>query len=201
MRDTHALHDSEPIASTLVGLFRELALGPDHAEKIYDEFHDLDVCNTKLLSILPHLNGVIAEALRLYPALPTCGNRKATRHGVTIGGTYIPPLTTIVAPRFSISRSECIPAAILLQDSPVLGEDCFERGQDFVPERWYEHPDMIRNKAGYAPFGTGKREKPRGRTRARRREENTKLVFDGHWRPYRQFYTGSDAGDIKKVAF
>ena len=42
----------------------------------------------------------------------------------------------------------------------ILGEDCFERGQDFVPERWYKHPDMIRNKAGYAPFGTGKREKP-----------------------------------------
>lgn len=158
-RDTHTRHDSGPVASTLVGLFRELALGPDHAEKIYDEINDLDVCNTKLLSTLPHLNGVIAEALRLYPALPIGGNRKATDHGVTIGGTYIPPLTTIVAPRFSISRSEYIPAAILLQDSRTLGEDCFTRGQDFVPERWYEHPDMIRNKAGYAPFGTSKREK------------------------------------------
>ncbi len=156
--DTHALHDSEPVASTLVGLFRELALRPDHAEKIYDEIHDLDACNTKLMSTLPHLNGVIAETLRLYPALPTGSNRKTTKYGVTIGGTYIPPLTTMVAPWFSISRSERIPAAILLQDSPVLGDDCFKRRQYFVPERWYEHPDMIRNKAGHAPFGSGKRE-------------------------------------------
>ena len=36
------------------------------------------------------------------------------------------------------------------------GEDCFERGNDFVPERWYEKPEMVRNKAAYAPFGTGK---------------------------------------------
>lgn len=38
----------------------------------------------------------------------------------------------------------------------MLGEDCFERGVEFAPERWYERPEMIRNKAAYAPFGTGK---------------------------------------------
>ena len=38
----------------------------------------------------------------------------------------------------------------------LSGEDCFERGNDFAPERWYEKPEMVRNKAAYAPFGTGK---------------------------------------------
>ena len=37
-----------------------------------------------------------------------------------------------------------------------LGEDCFERSTDFIPERWYSRPDMVRNKAAYSPFGTGK---------------------------------------------
>lgn len=36
------------------------------------------------------------------------------------------------------------------------GEDCFERGRDFVPERWYDKLEMVRNKAAYTPFGTGK---------------------------------------------
>ncbi|KAL9118807.1 MAG: hypothetical protein Q9187_004639 [Circinaria calcarea] len=130
---------SQPTASALVGIFYELARNPDHAQKIYDEVQSLDVHDVKLLSKLPHLDGCIAEALRLYPALPTGGNRKTPEHGVMIGGRYIPPYTTIVAPRFSISRRE----------------DCFERGRDFIPERWYQNPEMVRNKAAYTPFGTG----------------------------------------------
>lgn len=91
------------------------------------------------LSKLPHLEAVITEALRLYPALPTGGNRKTSMHGLMVGGRYIPPYTTIVAPRFSISRRE----------------DCFERANEFVPERWSSKPEMVYNKAAYTPFGTG----------------------------------------------
>lgn len=36
------------------------------------------------------------------------------------------------------------------------GEDCFDRPHKFIPERWYKHSDMVRNKAAFAPFGTGK---------------------------------------------
>ncbi|KAL9602209.1 MAG: hypothetical protein Q9179_002613 [Wetmoreana sp. 5 TL-2023] len=113
---------SGPIASTLIGVFYELARNPDHANKIFNEVQDLDVRDAKVLSKLPHLDGVIAEALRLYPVLPTRGDRKTMEYGVTIGGKRA---------------------------------DCFERGHDFVPERWYRSPEMIRNKAAYAPFGTG----------------------------------------------
>jgi len=102
------LYPSEPTGSTLVGIFNELARNPDHARKIYDEVQNLDVRDTKRLSKLPHLNGVISEGLRLYPALLTGGNRKSSEHGVTIRGRYIPPHTTIAAPRYSISRRRCI---------------------------------------------------------------------------------------------
>ena len=92
-----------------MGIFCELARNPEHAEKIYDEVQHLDIRDAKLLQKLPHLEAVITETLRLYPALPTGGNRKTLEHGVTIGGTHIPAQTTIVAPRFSISRRICLP--------------------------------------------------------------------------------------------
>lgn len=40
--------------------------------------------------------------------------------------------------------------------TPILGEDCFERAQEFIPERWTTQPSLIRNLSAYAPFGTGK---------------------------------------------
>ncbi|KAF7718299.1 Tryprostatin B 6-hydroxylase [Penicillium ucsense] len=131
---------SEPTAAVLIGLFCEIARVPQHAEVILKEISTIDVEDSRVLaSSCPHLEASILEALRLYPALPTGGNRKTLKNGVTISGTYIPPETTIVAPRFCISRRE----------------DSFEDAEKFVPERWYKWPDMVRNKSGFVPFGLG----------------------------------------------
>ncbi|KAJ5090124.1 hypothetical protein N7532_008808 [Penicillium argentinense] len=131
---------SEPTAAVLTGLFYELAKHPEHAEEILREISCIDIHDSRALAQrCPHLEAVILEALRLYPALPTGGNRKTLENGVVIGGRYIPPDTTIVAPRFCISRRE----------------DCFEKALEFIPERWYKHPEMVWNKAAFAPFGTG----------------------------------------------
>lgn len=35
------------------------------------------------------------------------------------------------------------------------GEDCFENANEFVPERWTTHREMVRNIAAYNPWGTG----------------------------------------------
>ncbi|KAJ6126977.1 hypothetical protein N7523_002589 [Penicillium sp. IBT 18751x] len=130
---------SEPTAAVLIGLFYELAKAPHQADMIVEELKDVNIKDTRALAQCTHLDAVISEALRLYPALPTGGNRKTTKDGVTIGGVYIPPETTIVAPRYVISRRE----------------DCFEQPRKFIPERWYQYPEMVRNKAAFAPFGTG----------------------------------------------
>lgn len=76
---------------------------------MYEELKGADATNLRVLNRLPHLNAVINETLRLYPVLLTGGARKTTKEGVMIGGTYIPPNTTIVSPRFSIQRSRYSP--------------------------------------------------------------------------------------------
>jgi tryprostatin B 6-hydroxylase len=101
----HRSH-SEPTAAALIGIFCELAKHPEHAEMVYEELIDVDVMDLKTLTGLRHLNAVINEGLRLYPALPTGGARKTTENGAMIAGTFIPPNTTIIAPRYSISRSK-----------------------------------------------------------------------------------------------
>jgi tryprostatin B 6-hydroxylase len=99
---------SEPTASALVGLFYELAKHPDQADRICEEVmqQGVDIQDgNSLLRSCPHLEAAIFESLRLYPSIPSAGNRKtSSTEGTTIRGTYIPPDTTIVAPRFVISR-------------------------------------------------------------------------------------------------
>ncbi|KAK5992326.1 Tryprostatin B 6-hydroxylase [Cladobotryum mycophilum] len=130
---------SDPTAFSLVAAFCELAKHPEHVEQIYAEVRDVDITDIKILTKLPHLNAVIKEALRLHPAVPTGGNRKTTQNGIMIGDQFIPPNTTVVAPRYIIKRRE----------------DCFERATEFIPERWTTRPEMVRNLAAYKPFGTG----------------------------------------------
>ncbi|KAG6369001.1 hypothetical protein INS49_003220 [Diaporthe citri] len=97
---------SEPTAYVLLGIFCELAKHPQHAEQIYAEVRDVNVSQVKALNRLLHLNAVINETLRLYPVLLTGGARKAMDEGVWIGNKFIPPNTTIVAPRYSIMRRD-----------------------------------------------------------------------------------------------
>lgn len=93
---------SEPTAGVLIGLFYELAKNPAQAEAIHREItqhEENDVLHCR------HLKAAVYEALRLYPSLPTGGNRKTPRNeGITIAGVYIPPQTTVVAPKYAIGR-------------------------------------------------------------------------------------------------
>jgi hypothetical protein len=41
-------------------------------------------------------------------------------------------------------------------DFNILGEDCFEQPECFIPDRWTTRPEMIRNMAAFNPFSTGK---------------------------------------------
>ncbi|KAI1115756.1 cytochrome P450 [Nemania sp. NC0429] len=133
------LAGSEPTAQILTAMIHELSIHPEHIKTIRQELAGVNMTNHKELAELPHLNGAIQEAMRLHPNLLTGGSRKTTHNGVTIGGAYIPPDTTIVSPHYTIARRE----------------DCFKEPDKFVPEQWGSRQDMVLNPTAHIPFSTG----------------------------------------------
>ncbi|KAL8964359.1 MAG: hypothetical protein Q9183_004505 [Haloplaca sp. 2 TL-2023] len=126
---------------TLVFAFYHLARNPLFLSTLQEELDTLDP-NPEMqhLQELPYLNGVINETMRLHPAVPTGGLRQTPPEGAVIAGRFVPGDTVICAPRYSLSRLET----------------CFEQPHDFIPERWSTRPDLIKDKAPFAPFALGK---------------------------------------------
>ncbi|CAH0051225.1 unnamed protein product, partial [Clonostachys solani] len=117
-----------------------LARFPEEAEKIRQELRGVDYNDMVALSALPHITGAINEALRLFPAGPTFGSRQTPPEGLDCDGVYIPGGVKIVAPRWSIGRLE----------------EAFEDPHNFIPERWYSKPELVKDKRAHAPFSLGR---------------------------------------------
>ncbi|KAI0451704.1 cytochrome P450 [Xylaria acuta] len=129
---------------TLTTIFRYLAQYPHHVGRLRAEIDPLprtevgDYVYTDLLN-LEHLNGAINEALRLVPPVPTSLPRLTPPEGLDIGGTFIPGNTTVICPQFVIGRSS----------------EAYSSPNEFIPERWYSQPELIRDKSCFAPFSAG----------------------------------------------
>ena len=96
---------SDTVALTLIYLFYNLVRHPDHLINVQQEVDSLEsIEDIKTLQSLPHLNGVLNETLRLYPAVPTGGLRDTPPEGITISGRFVPGNTTICAPRYALAR-------------------------------------------------------------------------------------------------
>lgn len=37
-----------------------------------------------------------------------------------------------------------------------LAEECYVYPNEFIPERWYSRPELVKNKNAFAPFSLGK---------------------------------------------
>ncbi|KAJ5963974.1 uncharacterized protein N7479_003850 [Penicillium vulpinum] len=128
---------SDTTAPSLTLLLYFLARYPMHAEKICEEIQGIDRENPATLASLPHLTGTINEAMRLLPAVITFSSRLTPPEGLMIDGTFIPGNTKICAPRYTIGRPYIHP-------------------HEFIPERWYSQPELIKDKRAFAPFGVGR---------------------------------------------
>lgn len=108
---------SDTTAATLTHTFYHLAQTPSHINILRKEIDSLegDFRASKLMS-LKHLNGVINEALRLHPPVPSGVVRMTPPQGVTIGGTYIPGEVNVVAPLFTLFRCESIHKEIQVEN-------------------------------------------------------------------------------------
>jgi len=86
-----------------------------------------------------YLNGVINETLRLHPPVPSGLLRQTPPEGIMFGGTFIPGGVTVSVPTWSMGRLE----------------SCYERAEEFLPERWGENPELMHNKLAFVPFSSG----------------------------------------------
>ncbi|PGH15930.1 hypothetical protein AJ79_02097 [Helicocarpus griseus UAMH5409] len=135
---------SDTTAATLTYILYHLAKDPRQITKLRAELKPLLAGGKKCLdpkdvSSAKHLEGIIYEAMRLHPAIPSGYPRLTPPEGISINGTYIPGGTTIMIPLWALGRSE----------------DAYVRANEFIPERWYSQAELIKNKHCFATFSLG----------------------------------------------
>ncbi|KAF2745906.1 putative P450 monooxygenase [Sporormia fimetaria CBS 119925] len=134
---------SDTSATTLAFMFYHLAQEPNLVAELRKELDSLlgedgkvdhsKLQNAKLLS------GCIDETLRLHPPVPSGLYRSVPPQGLTIGDTYIPGNTVVQIHLYTMGRDE----------------RNYAQADEFIPQRWYSRPELIKNKDAFAPFSLG----------------------------------------------
>ncbi|APA07309.1 hypothetical protein sscle_02g020790 [Sclerotinia sclerotiorum 1980 UF-70] len=131
---------SDTTASTLSVLFIILANYPHYQAQLHKEltsiFKDEKYSN---LRTSPLLDGIIQEALRLYPSVTFTSQRVIPKDGLSIGTVYIPGDTVVSIATWQIQRDH----------------RNFKDPTQFIPERWTTRPELVLNKSAYLPFSMG----------------------------------------------
>ncbi|KAB8225023.1 cytochrome P450 [Aspergillus novoparasiticus] len=136
--------EGDTTATTLTTIIYELARRPEEVQKLRAELIN---CTTdpngeytqESLAILKHLNGVINETLRIHSPVPSYIPRKTPPEGINIDGTHVPGNMNVSCPQWVVGRSESV----------------YQNAQNFILERWYLYPRMIKERSAFAPFTTG----------------------------------------------
>lgn len=149
---------SDTTAAAMTHVFYHLASDPTQVEKLRAELKTLVEPNTpfsaRYVQSGAHLNGVINETLRMHPPVPSGASRMTPPEGVTVDDVFVPGCTTVTIPSYVLGRCKClIRVKYRLTD---VAEKCYVRPNDFIPERWYSQPELIKSKNAYAPFSLGK---------------------------------------------
>lgn len=95
-----------------------------------------DEIDAEKMKEIPYLEAVINEALRLWGVTPGGVQAVLSEEGVLIGGIYIPPYTEV---RY--------PSLALMSD-----ERYFVHGKRFIPERWTDQPELVKDRRAFVPF-------------------------------------------------
>ncbi|KAF2026685.1 cytochrome P450 [Setomelanomma holmii] len=136
---------SDTTAATLAWITYELCKQPNIQAKLRKEIDAIEPSKSHLdvddVAKCAFLDGVINEALRLHPAVPSGVQRETPPEGITLpNGTYIPGKIIIWMPIHCIQR-----------DPRYFAEPL-----EFMPERWTEEkPEAVIDKRAFMPFSYG----------------------------------------------
>ena len=151
---------SDTLAIVLTHIFYYLARDPVHVQKLREELDPLmrpyEPFNVRELQNAKHMNGIINEVLRMHPPVPSGVFRTTPPQGITVDGVVIPGGVNVSVPFYSIGR--CGFQILMLETEPLIYEtaaECFIRPHDFIPERWYSQPELIKERSSFAPFSLG----------------------------------------------
>ena len=131
--------------STLAFLLYDLAVNPDHQEKLYNEIVEVvgergRVTEARLKK-LSHLKACFQESQRMKPAVSTIA--RVTQQDMVLGGYQVP-------------RGK---VALIMMSHTMMQEDNFDNSRLFQPERWLRGSPTYHNAHPFAalPFGFGPR--------------------------------------------
>ncbi|ODA79278.1 hypothetical protein RJ55_04871 [Drechmeria coniospora] len=134
---------SDTTSTTLTHMFYRFCTEQGLVERVRREVEPLVANPTEIqYKEVRHaqlLHGCINETLRMHYPGPSGFFRKTPSEGIHVGDVYIPKDTIIQLPPHVMA----------------LDENVYERCRDFVPERWYSHPEMIKHKDAFMPFLAG----------------------------------------------
>ena len=132
---------SGTVAAALTFLFYHLAKGDTNVEKLREELKvtGSNPPSSENLRDLPYLNANLNETLRLHPGVPSGSLRLSPPEGIKIAGRWIPGGVTLCVPAYSLNRLE----------------SCFEKPNEFIPERWTSAPNLVKNQTAFYPFSLG----------------------------------------------
>ncbi|KAI4923564.1 hypothetical protein J4E85_008603 [Alternaria conjuncta] len=128
-------------AITMSNICYLLCRHPGYQAKLHYELsalHSLFPGNDDLTN-KPCLAGIINEALRLHPPVPSGLQRVTPAEGAVIAGRHIPGHMNVTTPTYALHRDA----------------RAFVRPNEFIPERWYSRPDLILRRDAFVPFGYG----------------------------------------------
>ncbi|TFK55315.1 cytochrome P450 [Heliocybe sulcata] len=137
------LAGSDTVSATLGNAIYLLATHPKDLAVLQAEidalFATVSDFDHKQLVGQPMLEGVINEALRLFPVVPSGFPRLTPPEGMVIAGQWVPGDTVVSTPTYTIFRDP----------------RCFASPNEFLPQRWSSEPELVHRKDAFVPFSTG----------------------------------------------
>ncbi|KAK1831881.1 Tryprostatin B 6-hydroxylase [Podospora conica] len=147
-RDRYDLHGdsqliviagTDSVAATLTHMFFHLAHDAGLVARLQAELDALPGLAHEHLVGVGLLDAVVNETMRLHPPVPSGTQRVTPPGGMHVGGRFVPGDVIVQVPSYTVFRDP----------------RCFDRPDEFIPERWTTRPELVRDRGVFIPFNIG----------------------------------------------